>query len=645
MKKTIILLCGLLLALTATAQTLNVTVGSVTYQFPAVQTDTMTYDGGTTLTIMGKVFTLTDITNMYVDNTVVTDNTVKVEYAGTSATVTVAGNVARYIDPVVSGAHVSIAQSTDVSADNVGEITYTLSGTSNDGEFYMTGSYKSTLKLSSLTLTNVTPVYSGAAVNIMNGKRIAISLSGTSTLTDVAGGSQKGCLYVKGHPEFKGSGTLNVYGKAKHAIKAGEYIEVKNCTLKVLEAVGDGISCNQYFLIKSGTVDISGTSDDGIQCDIDDPTAGSTGETTDHEDEDSGNIYLNGGSVIVSVTALASKGIKAEGDIQFNGATVTVTASGNGMWDSTDGETKAGACVSSDADIAITSGTINLTNSGSGGKGMKCDGALTITDGDITVKTTGGLYYSNGTTENHNYTGNTDRISNIYYSSPKGIKAGQKTVSGNTETLTGGPVVITGGTINVSTSGYNGEGIESKSTMTISGGTITVNSFDDGINSASDMYIQGGDIKIVAQKNDAVDANANLYISGGNLVACGAQGAECGLDAAEGYRLYITGGTILAAAANNNSVSSTTGSQYVLSLRTKVTGGATITVRNGSTTYATFTVPTNYSAGSGGGGGPWGGGGNLLLSCSGLTNGTTYTIYSGSTQLGTAKASTTASGM
>lgn len=38
----------------------------------------------------------------------------------------------------------------------------------------------------------------------------------------------------------------------------------------------------------------------------------------------------------------------------------------------------------------------------------------------VVITTTGGLYYNNGSTENTNYTGNTDRIDNSYYSSPGG---------------------------------------------------------------------------------------------------------------------------------------------------------------------------------------------------------------------------------
>ena len=640
MKKVIPLIISLLLAIAVQAQTLNVVVGSVTYQFPAEQAGEMTYADGTTLTILNKAFTLGDITKMYIDDATVTDNQVGVVYSGTSAAVTVAGNVAQYITASVSGAHVNIEQSADLAQ----EITYRLSGTSTDGEFYMSGSYKATLELNGLTLTNSTPVSSGAAIHIQNGKRINIKVveGTTNTLTDAASGSQKGCLYVKGHAEFKQKGTLNVYGNVKHAIKAGEYITVKNATINVKSAAGDGINCAQFFAMESGKVSISGTSDDGIQCDLEGTE--STGETTDHEDEDSGNIYIAGGTLTIDVTATAAKGIKCEGDMQISGGSITVTTSGSGEWDSTDQETKAAACMSADGSISISGGELNLTSTGSGGKGIKCDDTLIISDGTVTVKTTGGLYYNNGTTENANYTGDTDRISSSYYSSPKGIKAGTKTENGNSATYSG-DLQINGGTVNVTTTGNNGEGIESKNTLTISGGTVTVNSQDDGINSARAMYLKGGTITVVAKNNDAIDANANMYISGGTIIACGAQGAECGLDAAEGYHLYITGGNVLAIAANNNSVTSTSGSQCVVSASGSVSANNMVSVKSGSTTLVSFTVPSGYTSSSSGGFGP--GGGNsrksVLISCAGMTSGSTYTVTLGSTST-TAKASTSYSG-
>lgn len=530
------------------------------------------------------------------------DNTVEVTYNGTTATVSVADSIAQYLTVSQQGAHVSIAQSDSLAS----EITYRLTGTSTDGEFYMSGSYKATVELDGLTLTNTTPVYSGAAVHIQNGKRINVKVvtGTTNTLVDAATGSQKGCLYVKGHAEFKQKGTLNVVGNVKHAIKAGEYVSLKNATLNVTSAVGDGISCNQYFLMESGTINISGTGDDGIQCDLDGDTA--TAITEDHEDEDSGNIYISGGTINITCAAIAAKGIKCAGDMFITDSPdISVTTTGKGAWDEDDLETKAACGLSADGNIDISGGTLTLTATGSGGKGMKCDGILTISGGDITVSTSGGLYYNNGTTENTNYTGNTDNVSSDYYSSPKGIKAGVKTQVTGGYTYSGG-MVISGGKIKVTTTGYNGEGIESKNYLNVTGGEIYVDAYDDGINSAQDLTIAGGYVYSRSNNNDGIDANGDVYLNGGLVYAIGAGSPELAIDAnsEEGKKIYVNGGTVIAVGGLENGSSITQATYRSSSVSSYTWYGLSY----GDEVVAFYTPQVR--TGGGPGGGPGGGGGN-----------------------------------
>ncbi len=545
MKRTLFSMIALMLAIAAGAQTLNVKVGSVTYQFPAEQTGEMTYANGETMTIMGKTFTLADINSMTVDNSEVSDGTIGISYNGSTASVTVAGNVAQYVTPTVSGAHVSIAQSDDLAE----EITYTLSGTSNDGEFYMSGSYKATIELNGLTLTNATPVYSGAAVHIQNGKRIKVKIvtGTTNTLSDASSGSQKGCLYIKGHAEFAQKGTLNVVGNVKHGIKTGEYFTIKNATINVTSAAGDGISCAEYFLMESGTINISGTQDDGIQCDIDGDA--STGETTDHEEEDSGNVYLEGGTLNINVTAAATKGIKADGDIKISDGDITVKTTGGGAWDSDDKKTKASSCLSADGNMTISGGTLNLTSTGAGGKGINGDGTFTATGGTTTIKTSGNAVVasSSGSISTVSSSQQLDRYDSDYKSSPKGIK------------IDGAIVISDNAIISVTTTGAGGEGIESKTSIDITGGQVTINASDDAINAsynddtkslsyAGNLTISGGYVYARSTGNDGIDANGNVYIKGGLVYAIGASSPEVAIDAnsEEQKKLYVTGGTIIA---------------------------------------------------------------------------------------------------
>ena len=651
MRRTLLSMIALVLTIAAGAQTLNVKVGSVTYQFPASQTGEMTYANGETVTIMGKTFTLTDITAMTVDETSVTDGTIAVSYDGSTASVTVAGNVAQYVTPTISGAHVSIAQSDDLAE----EITYTLSGTSTDGEFYMSGSYKATIELNGLTLTNATPVYSGAAVHIQNGKRIKVKpITGTtSTLVDAASGSQKGCLYIKGHAEFAQKGTLNVVGNVKHGIKTGEYFTIKNATINITSAIGDGINCGQFFLMESGSITINGTQDDGIQCDIDDtdtyPTG--TGETTDHEDEDSGNIYIEGGTLNITVTADAAKGIKGEGDMKISGGDITVKTTGGGVWDSDKVKTKASACLGADGNTVISGGTLNLTSTGAGGKGINGDGTFTASGGTIIIKTSGNAVVasSNGTLSTVSNSSQLDHYDSDYKSSPKGIK------------IDGAIVISDQAVISVTTTGAGGEGIESKTTIDITGGQVTINASDDAINAsynddtkslsnAGNLTISGGYVYARSTGNDGIDANGNVYIKGGLVYAIGASSPEVAIDAnsEEQKKLYVQGGTLVAIGGlesgasltqscystnswNKNTWYALTVGSDVFAFKTPSSGGSTmvvsgasqpslksgVTVSGGTSIFdgvaytgATFTGGSNVSLSSytGGGGGPGGGG-------------------------------------
>ena len=178
----------------------------------------------------------------------------------------------------------------------------------------MEGSYKCTVELNGLTLTNP----SGPAINIQNGKRVALSAQKgtTSTLTDGANENYNGCYHCKGHTKLKGKGTLNVVGNSKHAIYSKEYIEVKNLTLNITGAVKDAIHCKQYFLMESGTVNITAAGDDAIQVELKETN---TGETVDHEDEDTGNFYMEGGTLTIS--GYTGKAVKADGTISFIGGT------------------------------------------------------------------------------------------------------------------------------------------------------------------------------------------------------------------------------------------------------------------------------------------------------------------------------------
>lgn len=251
------------------------------------------------------------------------DYTVTITYDGTAATVSIPEDISSYVScSSGSSSHVKLVQASTVGDNTTGEIVYSLSGSSTDGEFYLEGSYKTTVQLADLTLTNP----NGPALNIQDGKRIKISAkNGTeNTLTDGANEDYNGCLHTKGHFEFAGKGTLNVTGNSKHAIYSKEYVEIKNLTLNILKAEKDGIHCKQYFLMESGNVTISNVGDDGIQVEMDGTTP-TTATDDEHEDEDTGNFYMTDGTLTIS--SYAGKTIKADGSIAYSGGTQNFSTS------------------------------------------------------------------------------------------------------------------------------------------------------------------------------------------------------------------------------------------------------------------------------------------------------------------------------
>ena len=357
-------------------QTMWVVTGDVSWAFTTEQLEAMPFVNGTSFTVQGKTFNVSDVDNIYVDNTPVADNTVDVAYNGNTAKVIVAGNIAKNMTATVNGAHVVALQDADV-AD---EITYTLAGNTTNGSFYQDGELKATVRLNGLTIHNP----DSAAINIRDGKRIAVELveGTTNNLTDGYNGPQKGCFAVKGHTEFKGAGILNITGNSKNAFWGKEYVEVKKTVgeINILGAKGDGFNINQYYQQNGGKVTIKNVEDDGIQVSY---------ETDDNdqiieEEENTGEATLKDGTLDMTISNNnGGKGLKVASNFIMLKGTFKVVQSGN--LTAGDGDVDYGTCVKAGGDILIHGGTIDFTNTAQGGKGLNADGTITIDEASTTT--------------------------------------------------------------------------------------------------------------------------------------------------------------------------------------------------------------------------------------------------------------------
>ena len=447
-----------------------------------------------------------------------------------------------------------------VTSTSTSEITYQLTGTTTTGSFKVYSDKKFALNLNSVSITND----NGAAINIQSGKKCTVNLTGTSTLTDaasytsVSGEDQKGCFFSEGQIIFTGTGTLNVNGNYKHGICSDDYIDIQGGTVNIVKAANDGIRVNDYFLMTGGTLSTAATGD-GIDGDagyiqIDGGTMNVTVSTADTKGIKCDSIItVNGGDITLTVPAAQGKGFKTKQTMTVNGGTITANMTGSVAIVSND--PSYCTAIKTDVDFVQTNGTINISHSGAGGRGISADGNINLKGGSLTTTVTGGNgTYTNtsGVTDNYaptcvsadgniNVTGGNITL-NVKANSAKGFKSDMNTnISGGTitGTLTGSSVVVNydpshctlikcdgnytqnGGTINATHSGVGGKGISVDGIATFNSGNVTITTTGSAAtytaSSGTDTY-----------SPICISVDGNLYLLGGtfNVKSTGA-GGKC----------------------------------------------------------------------------------------------------------------------
>lgn len=345
----------------------------------------------------GSTFTVGDLTfdTSTIDSITVV-HTVYVTFSGETATVDLGH--APDVVATTDGAHVSI-----VSTNTKSELEFVLQGESSQGSLTYTGSLKCKFYLNGLNLTS----NRGAAIDIQCGKRVDLILvSGTDNyLTDAAGGTQKAALYCKGHLEVEGSGSLTVKGNTRHAIASKEYMQLKKSTgsITVTGAVSDAMHVGQYFLMSGGSLNLTGQGGDGLQVEV---VTLSDDVTPDPDKADNGQMYIKGGTITIEAAANDVKGIKVPGNLTVSGGTFQLLASGNGskgisvagnmlvneddnttlmriratggMYEDPETEEESRCMgIKVTGNLTVNAGTIQVSNTGSGSRGIKIDGTYT----------------------------------------------------------------------------------------------------------------------------------------------------------------------------------------------------------------------------------------------------------------------------
>lgn len=565
-------------------------------------------------------FAVNEIDSITFSNQSIASDAIKINYLNNTVYVTnpYEGNG---VTVSVDGQNVAIT-STITST----ELQYVVSGTTTNGSLKIYGSYKFILALNGANITNPT----GAAINNQCKKKTTIQLiDGTeNTLTDgstytlVDGEDMKGTFFSEGQLVFQGNGALTVQGNYGHAIASDDYVRISSGNITVTGAVKDAIHCD-YFEMLGGSANLTATSN-GVEAEegyvlvqdgnltinsADDALTASyktADDVTPYVQIDGGtisitttgqkaagikskisSITLNGGTVDVTVSGIASKALSSGDDLTINDGLISLKTTGGGYFDTDDQDVSAAAGIKCDGNLLIKDGTLVINSSGAGGKGISADGTLTIDGGTVNVTTTGAQY-----------------VYGSYDTAAKAIKSD-------------GNLYVNGGNITINTSKTEAEGLESKDSLFIRGGVLEITAYDDGINATNHIQIDGGTVYVYSASNDGIDSNGTLTITGGLILSSGATAPEEGFDC-DRNTFKITGGILIGTGgATSNPTANVSTQRSVVYGAGSVTSGQIIQIKSSTGDVIVYKVPRTYNSMT------------MLFSHPDLTSGVTYTINKG----------------
>lgn len=238
-----------------------------------------------------------------------------------------------------------------------------------------------------------------------------------------------------------------------------------------------------------------------------------------------------------------------------------------------DGNAKNGIKGAADAVITVAEVKLNIN---AADDGLSCDDELNITGGTLSITAGGDAVKASpdtGDTEN-----------------PDTTSLGNVTISGGTLTLNAtedgiqadGDLTISGGTFHVKTNGGHTtaltddsascKGFKAGGALTVTGGTLTVDSADDALHASTDVTISGGTLTL-ATGDDGVHADNDLVIGtkGASSTSTPRINITASYEGLEGTTVTVYSGDIDVVASDDgvNAASSTLGErsdQYAISI-------------------------------------------------------------------------------
>jgi hypothetical protein len=311
------------------------------------------------------------------------------------------------------------------------------------------------------------------------------------------------------------------------------------------------------------------------------------------------NITVTGGNIQIESkkSADGGKGISADGDILISGGDINITTAGDGkVYTAETGspDSYTSACIKSDRNIALLSGKISCSSSGTGGKCINAAGTITVgVEGAnnaalvLTASTSGERFFVSGNQGGGQggRPGGGFGDNGTDYANPKAIKSE-------------GDIIVYSGavTVNCTQQTAGGEGMESKGAFTVHGGAISIRSYDDCINGGTSVAINGGTVFVAARSQDAIDSNGTLTFNGGLTVANGVRGDGEAFDGQTG-RYTINGGIL--AGTSGSLMETPAGPQRALIYSRAAAGGDICVQKATGENILLFRVPVISGADSG----------------------------------------------
>lgn len=226
-------------------------------------------------------------------------------------------------------------------------------------------------------------------------------------------------------------------------------------------------------------------------------------------------------------------------------------------------------------------------------KGIKAANEIVINNGNVNIKSYDDAIHANNTVVLQN---GVTPLGNVT------VNGGNVTAYSNDDGLhADGALSITAGNVNVTNSYEGAEG----TTVSVSGGYLSIRSKDDGINattaSGTAITISGGNVYIYCT-GDGIDSNSRasysgIIFSGGNTIVISNSNGNSAIDTEQGYA--YKGGSVIAIMPRGGMSSESTHCQNFSSIgkstQTSLTANKYLVVGIGNTT-ATMKIPVSISS-------------------------------------------------